>query len=129
MIERVRSEAPYAGSWGYSRALRVGDRVLVSGTSATRPDGSVHAPGDPYEQAVFVLDLIERALRDVGAELSDVVLTRAFLADIADWKEVGRAHLERFGEVMPASSCIGGAVLMQPGLIVELEAEALIASA
>lgn len=128
-MDRVRSETPYTGSWGYSRALRVGDRVLVSGTSATRSDGSVHAPGDPYEQAVFILDLIERALRDVGAELGDVVLTRAFLADIADWKEVGRAHLERFGEVMPASSCIGGAVLMQPELIVELEAEALVAPA
>jgi enamine deaminase RidA (YjgF/YER057c/UK114 family) len=128
-MDRVRSEAPYAGSWGYSRALRVGDRILVSGTSATEADGSVHAPNDPYAQTVFIIGLIERALSEVGAGLDDIVRTRAFLADIADWREVGRAHLEHFGETLPTSTCIGGAVLMQPELVVELEAEALLTSA
>lgn len=127
--ERVRSLAPYTGSWGYSRAVRVGDRVLVSGTSATLPDGSVHAPGDAYEQAVYILDLIEAALADVGAELADVVRTRAFLTDVSLWREVGRAHLERFGEVLPASSCLGGATLLHPDLVVEIEAEAIVAPA
>lgn len=128
-MERVRSEAPYAGSWGYCRALRLGDRVLVSGTSATEADGSVHAPGDPYAQTIFIIGLIERALREVGAGLDDIVRTRAFLADIDDWREVGRAHLEHFGETLPTSTCIGGAVLMQPELVVELEAEAILAPA
>jgi len=127
--ERVRSQAPYTGSWGYSRAIRVGDRVLVSGTSASLPDGSVHAPGDPYEQSVFILDLIEAALADVGAALADVVRTRAFLTDVELWREVGRAHLERFGDVLPASTCVGGSTLLHPELVVELEAEAIVAPA
>lgn len=124
---RVRSEAPYAANWGYCRALRLGDRILVSGTSATEADGSVHAPGDPYRQTVFIIGVIERALRELGAGLDDIVRTRAFLTDIADWHEVGRAHLEHLGETLPTSTCIGGAVLMHPELVVELEAEAIVA--
>lgn len=124
--ERAVSKAPYAASWGYSRAVRVGDRVEVSGTSATKPDGSPHAPGDPYEQTRFVLEIIRGALADVGASMEDVVCTRAFLKRIEDWREVGRAHLEAFGEILPASTCVAGIDLMQPELVVELEAVAVI---
>ena len=126
MTQRVRSQAPYTGRWGYSRAVRVGDRVLVSGTSASLPDGTVHAPQDAYEQAVYIIDVIEAALADVGASLADVVRTRAFLTEIDAWTEVGRAHRDRFGEILPASTCVGGAVLLHPDLVVELEAEAIV---
>jgi len=125
-IQRVESTAPYTQHWGYSRVLRIGDRLLVSGTSATNPDGSVHAPGDPYAQTVYILDLIESALREAGATLADVVLTRAFITTPDIWREVGRAHAERFGSILPVSSCIAGAELMQADLVVEIEAEAFV---
>lgn len=123
---RAVSKAPYTSSWGYSRAIRVGDRVEVSGTSATNPDGAVHAPGDPYEQARFVLEIIRAALEDVGASMDDVVRTRAYLTRIDDWREVGRAHLEAFGSIQPASTCVAGIELMAPELLVELEAVAVV---
>ncbi|HZE50092.1 MAG TPA: Rid family hydrolase [Jatrophihabitantaceae bacterium] len=126
-IERVASQAPYTARWGYSRAIRIGDRVLVSGTSATKPDGSVYAPGDAYEQTRYVLDLIQAALRDVGASLEDVVSTRAYLTTRDIWPEVGRAHLEHFGATLPTSTCIAGIELLQPQLLVEIEAEAITA--
>jgi enamine deaminase RidA (YjgF/YER057c/UK114 family) len=102
--------------------------VVVSGTSASLPDGSVFAPRDPYAQSHYVFDVIERALIEVGAQMREVVRTRAFLTDIEMWREVGRAHLERFGEIQPASTCVGGAVLLHPDLVVEFEAEAIVAS-
>lgn len=124
--DRAVSKAPYTASWGYSRAIRVGDRVEVSGTSATNADGSAHAPGDPYEQTRFVLEIIRGALADVGASMEDVVRTRAYLKRIEDWREVGRAHLEAFGEIQPASTCVAGIDLMTPELLVELEAVAVV---
>ena len=123
-VQRVASLAPYTARWGYSRAIRHGDRILVSGTSATRPDGSVHAPGDPYEQTRYVLELIQTALQDLGSSLPDVVRTRVYLTTPDIWPEVGRAHLEYFGATLPASTCIAGVELMQPDLLVEIEAEA-----
>lgn len=122
----VAARGPWTDDWGYSRAVRVGDRIEVAGTSAIKADGSVHAPGDPYAQAVFVLDVIERALNALGAGVEDVVRTRAYLTDISTWREVGRAHAERFGKVMPASTCVGGAVLLDPELLVEFEAVAVV---
>lgn len=126
-IRRVESTATYTQHWGYSRVVRIGQRLLVSGTSATNPDGSVHAPGDPHAQTVYILALIDAALREAGATLSDVVLTRAFITTPEIWREVGRAHMEHFGSILPVSSCIAGAELMQPGLVVEIEAEAFVA--
>lgn len=110
---------------GYARAVRVGNRVLVSGTTASGPNGTV-AVGDPAGQARFVLDRIERALNDLGASLRDVVRTRIFVRRIEDWEAVARVHGERFGEIRPANTLVQ-AQLVGDDLLVEIEAEAEIA--
>ena len=125
----VAARGPWTDDWGYARAVRIGDRIEVSGTSAIRADGEVAHPGDPYAQTVFVLDVIERALNRLGATVEDVVRTRGFLVSIDDWREVGRAHAERFGATMPASTCVAGIELMKPELLVEFEATAVIGGA
>ena len=104
--------------------MRVGDRVLVSGTTATGPNGPV-AVGDPAGQTRFVLDRIERALGEAGATLRDVVRTRIFVRRIEDWEAVARVHGERFGDVRPANTLVQAA-LVHPDLLVEIEAEAVI---
>jgi enamine deaminase RidA (YjgF/YER057c/UK114 family) len=121
---RVSSGTPYEAVAGYSRAIRIGDRVLVSGTTASGPDGPV-AVGDPAAQARFVLDRIERALVELGATLHDVVRTRIFVRRIEDWEAVARVHGERFGDVRPANTLVQ-ATLVHPDLLVEIEAEAVI---
>jgi len=121
---RVSSGTKYEALAGYSRAVRVGDRVLVSGTTASGPDGPV-AAGDPAGQARFVLDRIEAALRELGATLRDVVRTRIYVARIEDWEAVARVHGERFGDVRPANTLVQ-ARLVHPDLLVEIEAEAVI---
>ena len=121
---RVSSGTPYEAIAGYSRAIRVGDRVLVSGTTASGPDGPV-AVGDPAGQTRFVLDRIERALGEAGATLRDVVRTRIFVRRIEDWEAVARVHGERFGDVRPANTLVQAA-LVHPDLLVEIEAEAVI---
>ncbi|MGN6189928.1 MAG: Rid family hydrolase [Conexibacter sp.] len=128
MAQRTSWEArgPWTDTWGYARAVRVGDRIEVAGTSAIRANGEVAAVGDPYGQTVFVFEVIERALVGLGASLEDVVRTRAFLKRIEDWQEVGRRHAELFGEIAPASSCIGGIELLHPDLLVEIEATAVV---
>jgi enamine deaminase RidA (YjgF/YER057c/UK114 family) len=112
--------------WGYSRALRVGDRIEVSGTTAVSADGEVVAAGDPYAQTRFIFGIIATALAELGASLDDVVRTRVFLRDIVHWREVGRAHRELFGSVKPTSSCVGGVDLLNPALLVEIEAVAAV---
>ena len=107
---------------GYARAVRVGNRVLVSGTTASGPDGTVGV-GDPAAQARFVLDRIERALVELGASLRDVVRTRIFVRRIEDWEAVARVHGERFGEIRPANTLVQ-AQLVGDDLLVEIEAEA-----
>jgi enamine deaminase RidA (YjgF/YER057c/UK114 family) len=121
---RVSTGTPYEAVAGYSRAVRIGDRVLVSGTTASGPDGPV-AVGDPAGQARFVLDRIERALGELGATLRDVVRTRIFVRRIEDWEVVARVHGERFGDVRPANTLVQ-AGLVHPDLLVEIEAEAVI---
>jgi enamine deaminase RidA (YjgF/YER057c/UK114 family) len=121
---RVSSGTPYEAIAGYSRAVRVGDRVLVSGTTASGPDGPV-AVGDPAGQARFILDRIERALVEAGATLRDVVRTRIFVRCIEDWEAVARVHGERFADVRPANTLVQ-ATLVHPDLLVEIEAEAVI---
>jgi enamine deaminase RidA (YjgF/YER057c/UK114 family) len=118
---------------GYSRAVRVGsggvgDRVLVSGTTATDDEGTVVAPGDPERQARRALENVAAALEAAGSSIEDVVRTRLFVTDIDDWELVGAVHGEFFGEVRPASSMVEVSGLIEPELVVEIEAEAVVGS-
>lgn len=110
---------------GYSRAVRVGRDVRVSGTTATDADGNVVGPGDPYEQTKRVIENVADALEEAGSGLDDVVRTRIFVVDIDDWEAIGRAHAEAFGEVRPATSMVEVRRLIDPEMLVEIEADAI----
>ena len=128
MVQRAFSGAPWEPIVGYCRALRTGDRVFVTGTVALEPDGSVHAPGDAYRQAVRALELIEKALVQVDADLSHVVRTRMFVTDISRWEEIGRAHGERFRDHPPCTTMVEVSGLIDPAMMVEIEADAVVVS-
>lgn len=121
----VPADSPYVATVGYSRAVRVGPHVHVAGTAPIMP-GETDPPADPYAQAKRCLEIIVSALEDVGAGPEHVVRTRAYLTSADDWKEVGRAHGEVFGEVRPASAMIVVTSLLDPRWLVEIEAEALV---
>jgi len=110
---------------GYARAVRIGERILVSGTTATGPDGGVVGAGDPEIQARFILDKIEAAIQQLGGTRHDIVRTRIYLRDVRDWKAVARVHGERFGAIRPANTLIE-ARLVGDEYLVEIEAEAVI---
>jgi enamine deaminase RidA (YjgF/YER057c/UK114 family) len=124
----LRAAVDSGTSWealaGYARAVRVGDRILVSGTTATGPDGLV-APGDAAAQARFILDKIERAIETLGGRLPDVVRTRVYVRRLEDWESVARVHGERFGAIRPANTLVQAGLVGEPYLV-EIEAEAVI---
>ena len=124
--ERVSSGTLWEDAVGYSRAIRVGSFVYVSGTTATGEDGSLVGANDPYAQTKQALGNLKAALHRLGAELSDVVRTRIYVTDIDSWEEVGRAHGEMFGEVRPATSMVEVRRLISPEMLVEIEADAVI---
>jgi enamine deaminase RidA (YjgF/YER057c/UK114 family) len=123
--ELISGHSPYEGVFGFSRAVRAGDRVVVSGTAPVPADGSAPPPG-AYDQAKLCLELIAEALATAGAAMSDVVRTRMFLTSTSHWQEVARAHGEVFADTRPAATAVVVAALLDPAWLVEIEAEALI---
>lgn len=127
MSERIRvsTGSPWEPVVGYSRAIRIGNVVEVAGTTSMK-DGEVVGKGNAYEQTKYILEIIERALTQVGASMADVVRTRMFVTNISKWEEIGKAHREFFKDIRPAATMVEVKALIDPELLVEIEVQAIV---
>lgn len=122
--KNISSGAPWESIVGYSRAVRIGNHVWVAGTTATAEDGSVIGVGDVAAQTHYVLQKIDRALKEAGSSLRDVVRTRSFVTDISQWEAIGRVHGQYFGDIRPAATMVEVSKLIDPDHLVEIEVDA-----
>ena len=125
--ESYSSAAPWEAIVGYSRAVRTGPFIAVTGCASVGPDGELVGEGDPYAQATRCIEVIREVLESAGAGLTDVVRTRMFVTNIDQWEEIGRAHKEAFGDIMPATTMVEVSRLIDPRMLVEIEADAVVA--
>jgi enamine deaminase RidA (YjgF/YER057c/UK114 family) len=126
MRRSIQTGAPWESIAGYARAVRVGDVIHVSGTTAQAPGGGLVGRGDPAAQTRRILEIVEAAIRELGGELRHVVRTRMYVTDIARWEEVARVHGEVFGSIRPATAMVEVKGLVDPDMLVEIEAEAIV---